>query len=350
MARAAAALCRALVRRGHEVTVATCLFSSNDLVGRDVPGDETRDGVRVRRFVGPALLERLLVPWPAGLPEFLSRSLTTIDVAHVHGHRNGLAVTAARALRAAARPFVLQPHGTFPHHGQHRGVKALFDAIFGNTVVAHAAAVVAVSEAEARDLPGKPRTIPNGIEAPGSASRSRPRGRPRLLFVGTDRTQKRADRLPRLLDALPAAELHLVGPFTDRFRRSFLRHGERAVFTGVRSEGALAAEYADADLVVHPAVGEAFGFVPFEAALCGTAAVVAGGHGCGEWFSRAGGCVVPPDDAPSLLAAVRARLQEPGVGAAEARAVAAFARAELDWNKTAEAMESVYSGVLAGVW
>ena len=38
---------------------------------------------------------------------------------------------------------------------------------------------------------------------------------------------------------------------------------------------------------------------------CGTPAVVAGGHGCGEWFGRAGGCVVAPDDAAALAEAVR---------------------------------------------
>jgi glycosyltransferase involved in cell wall biosynthesis len=117
---------------------------------------------------------------------------------------------------------------------------------------------------------------------------------------------------------------------------------------GVLSGDALAAAYAGADLLVHPGVGEAFGLVPFEAALAGTAAVVAGGHGCGEWYGRAGGCVVPPDDVARLSAAVRERLAAPDRAAAEALATASFAREHLTWDRAATAMESVYARALAG--
>ena len=98
-------------------------------------------------------------------------------------------------------------------------------------------------------------------------------------------------------------------------------------------------------MVVHPAVGEAFGLVPFEAAFAGTAAVVAGGHGCGEWYGRAGGCVVPPDDLAALTNAVRVRLDDPGIAKREAQAVAEFARDQLTWDQTARAIESVYRDV-----
>jgi glycosyltransferase involved in cell wall biosynthesis len=166
--------------------------------------------------------------------------------------------------------------------------------------------------------------------------------------VGTDRPQKRGHLLPLLLDALPGCDLHLVGRFGPRFRRRFAALGERVIAAGVLAGDALAAQYASADVVVHPAVGEAFGLVPFEAALAGTAAVVAGGHGCGEWFGRAGGCVVPPDDVGALIAAVRTRLDERERAHAEARSVAEFARQHLTWDQVATALESVYGDVLGG--
>src|SRR6267142_630035 len=89
MARSSAALCRALARRGHEVTVATAQLQ------RDAPVEESRDGVRVRRFRGPDLLKSLLVPWAWGLREFLGKELPSFDLAHLHGHRSGLAVAAS---------------------------------------------------------------------------------------------------------------------------------------------------------------------------------------------------------------------------------------------------------------
>lgn len=343
MARGSAGLCRALVRRGHEVRVATALLESN------APLEETLGGVAVRRFPGPAFLRRWLFPWGQGLREFLRRELERFDVVHLHGHRNGLAVTTARALVEDGRSWILQPSGTYPHHGQHGAVKALFDRVAGDRIVAGASRLVAVSDCEARDLPGPAQVIPNGVEpcgaAPSVANPGPARSAPVVLFVGTDRPQKRGHLLPRLLEALPSADLHLVGRFGAAFVARFAPLGARVTARGVLAGDALAGAYASADLVVHPAVGEAFGLVPFEAALLGTAAVVAGGHGCGEWFSRAGGCVVPPDDEVALGHAVRARLDDRGLGREEARSVAAFAREHLTWDKAALAMEALYQDV-----
>jgi glycosyltransferase involved in cell wall biosynthesis len=337
MARSSAALCRALSRRGHEVTVATALLDPA------LPREESRGGVRVRRFPGPDLLRSFLVPWAAGLREFLRAELPSVDLVHLHGHRHGLALTAARVLAALDRPWVLTTHGTFPYHGQYPLLKALFDRARGDRIVRRADALVAVSESEARDLPCPARVIPNGVEPCGMAApASSPRSRPRILFVGTDRPQKRGHRLPGLLAALGDAELHLVGRFGAGFLRRFAPFADRVTARGVLDGDGLAAAYADADLVVHPAVGEAFGLVPFEAALAGTAAVVAGGHGCGEWYGRAGGCVVPPDDAVALVEAVRARLERPETARYEADGVVAFARTHLTWDQAAAAHEAVY--------
>lgn len=340
MARASAALCRALVARGHDVTVTTALL------GEGVPLQGAEGGVRVLRFPGPRALARLLFPLARGLQRFLRAELGSFDVVHLQGHRNGLAVSAARALASANRPWLLAPAGTFPHHGQYRLAKAAFDRLLGDRIVGGAGALVAVSESEARDLPRPARVIPNGVEAAGRApAKGAPRPRPRLLFVGSDRPQKRGQLLPRLLGALPVAELEVVGPCRPSFRRLFDAYEGRVSFRGVLSGDGLAAAYGGADVVVHPSVGEAFGLVPFEAALAGTAAVVAGGHGCGEWYALAGGCVVPPDDAAALAAAVGARLGDPGLASEEARRVAAFARSRLTWTAAAEAFERVYEEI-----
>jgi glycosyltransferase involved in cell wall biosynthesis len=340
MARSSSALCRALARRGHEVTVATALLE---------PGpspDETLGGVRVRRFAGPSLMARMLTPWARGLREFLAAELPSTDVVHLHGFRNGLAVTASRILEAAGRRFVLTTHGGFPDHGQFRVVKAIFDRAIGTRIVQDAAMLLAVSEGEARDLPRRARVIPNGVEPCGSARRSPTRGRGRILFVGTDRPQKRGQILPSLLASLPETELHLVGRFGVRFLRALAPFRERVKASGVLSGQTLADAYADADVLVHPAVGEAFGLVPFEAALTGTPAVVAGGHGCGEWYERAGGCVVPPDDVPVLVEAVHLRLSDPRRAEEEVRLVARFAREHLTWDRAASATERVYQEML----
>jgi glycosyltransferase involved in cell wall biosynthesis len=339
MARSSSALCRALVRRGHEVRVVTALL------GEGPPLEESMDGVAVRRFHGPRLLRRFRVPWAWGLGDFLRQELGVFDIAHLHGHRNGLAVTTSRALMAARRPWVLVTAGTFPHHDQYRWVKAVFDRWAGRDIVQDAAALVAVSRSEARDLPKPALVIPNGVDVCGTASKAPAAGRRRILFVGSDSKQKRGHVLVKLVSALPRAELHLVGPFGSSFVRRFASLEGRVTFRGVLTGDALAGAYASADVLVHPAVGEAFGLVPFEAALAGTPAVVAGGHGCGEWYALAGGCVVPADDPAALADAVAARLADPALGKREAESVAAFARTRLTWDKAAEQFEGLYQDV-----
>jgi glycosyltransferase involved in cell wall biosynthesis len=339
MARCSAALCAALARRGHEITVVTAR-----LAPEHAP-DERSDGVRVIRLPGPAFLARRLVPWGRGLRSLLDRLIPSIDVAHLHGHRNGLAVVAGRALVRARAPWVLLCNGTYPHHGQRRWAKLLFDRAFGDAVVSGARALVAVSQAEARDLPRAARVIPNGVAEPAVEANVAREGQ-RMLFVGTDRPQKRAGRLADLLAAVPEARLTLIGRFAPAFRERFAACGPRVEFAGVVPAPSMGTALARAALLVHPAVGEAFGLAPFEAALCGTPAVVAGGHGCGEWFGRAGGCVVPPDDEAALADAVRKRLADPRLGAAEARAVAEYARRELTWDGAAARVESLYHEVL----
>jgi glycosyltransferase involved in cell wall biosynthesis len=341
MARSSSALCRALVARGHAVTVAT------SALGGGVPLEAVEGGVGVRRFRGPKVLARALFPLARGFRAFLRDELKSFDVAHVQGHRNGLAVAAHDALASEGPPWLLAPAGTFPHHGQHTFVKSVFDRLFGDRIVNGAGALVAVSESEARDLPRAAQVIPNGIEACGSpAPRRSPGDPPRLLFVGSDRFQKRGHVLVALLAALPEACLDLVGPCGPAFQRRFAAFGRRVVSRGVLWGDDLATAYASADVLVHPAVGEAFGLVPFEAALAGTAAVVAGGHGCGEWFGKAGGCVVEPDDPRALAEAVGRRLRDGDLARQEARRVAEFTRLHLTWAAAAVAFESAYRELL----
>lgn len=146
--------------------------------------------------------------------------------------------------------------------------------------------------------------------------------------------------------ALPEADLDLVGPISARFVRGFGALAGRVTVHGVLEDDALVAVLKAADLLLHPAVGEAFGMVPFEASLAGTGAVVAGGHGCGEWFARAGGCVVPPDDPDSLVREIRRRIADPPLGRAEAAAVASFVGRELTWPQVAGRVGAVYDAVV----
>jgi len=338
MARASARLCEALVRRGHEVNVITSRLDPSH------PAVERREGVGVHRLDGPGPLRDWLVPGGRGVAGLIAELAVSTQIAHLHGSRSALVLAAAPALRRRRRPWVLQPHGTWPHHGRHRLAKTLVDRFGGNRNLRDAAALVAVSRAEAVELPRPARVIPNGVTAGAADPVSRPSGR--LLFVGSDHPQKRGSLLPRLLRSWPGARLALVGRFGRRFLDRFRDFGDRVDVKGVLDPSALAREYRVASVVVHPAVSEAFGLVPFEAALAGTPAVVSGGHGCGEWFAKAGGCVVPPDETAAFARAVEERLATPSLGEVEADRVAAFTRRELTWELAAARVDALYRELL----
>jgi D-inositol-3-phosphate glycosyltransferase len=331
IARASAALARAQARLGHQVTVITTRTA-------DEPPEQVEGGVRVLRLVARGLAGRL--PFVRGMRTVLEREWPAHDVLHLHGHRHGLALhVAAHAARLGA--YVLQPHGTAPHHGQKRWLKELFDAAGGHGVIDGARALLAVSEAEAADLARPCTVVGNGVEVPSRARPPRRPGPPRLLFVGNRSPQKRAALLAPVLRDVPQAGLVLVGPM-ETTPGELEAFGARVTRRGALTDDELWPAYQDADLLVQPAVGEAFGLAAFEASLLGTPAVVAGGHGAGEWFGAAGGCVVPPDDGGALARAVEDRLTDPARAAGEAAAVATFARERLSWEGVAHRMLAIY--------
>jgi glycosyltransferase involved in cell wall biosynthesis len=332
IARASAGLARELARRGHAVTVVTSRLGEE-------PAEREEGGVRVLRLPVLGLSRRL--PFARGLRRVLEQEWPRHDVLHLHGHRHGLALRVA-ALAPRLGAYVLQPHGTAPHHGQKRLWKALFDLAGGRGVIAGARALVAVSDAEARDLPRSAHVVGNGVSVPARALRPRREGPGRLLFVGNGSTQKRAERLGALMAALPGVHLTLVGPL-DGVPAPLQDHVARLRLAGPLDDEDLWEAYQDADLLVQPAVGEAFGLAAFEAALLGTPAVVAGGHGAGEWYGAAGGCVVPADDVAALQQAVSERLRNASLAREEAASVAAWTRARLTWSAVAERLEPVYA-------
>ncbi|MFE1602552.1 glycosyltransferase family 4 protein [Methylobacterium sp. ID0610] len=120
-------------------------------------------------------------------------------------------------------------------------------------------------------------------------------------------------------DGPAAAEVAaLLAPFGDRVRR----HGGLA-------PDALSPLYAASDLLVWPAVNEAYGMVLLEAQAHGCP-VVAGGYGGVPGVVRDGitGLVTAPGDAAALAGAIRRLAAEAGLRTAMGRAALAFAREE----------------------
>jgi glycosyltransferase involved in cell wall biosynthesis len=164
---------------------------------------------------------------------------------------------------------------------------------------------------------------------------------PVLLTVAMMREDVKLTSYMQLADALermPGDGWHLVvagtGPARDRVE-SRLRDacGRRVTILGEVPAEEMPALYAAADLLVWPAVGEAYGMAVLEAQAAGTPVVVGAHGGVGEIVAGGTtGVLVPPDDPTALAAAASALLRRPvpGLLAGEALAQAVERRHGID--------------------
>ena len=372
--RVSSAVVRGLARLGHELTVATTDAGDASARMPRASRHEGRDGVRVRIF--PNLSNRLAYHCqffvPVGLGGWLRRHAHEFDVAHLHACHNLPGALAARHLRAAGVPYVLSPHGTAPLIERRRLAKWIFDATLGRGVLAGVARVIAVSDAERRQLlaigvpEAKITIVPNPIdlsefEAPIASGQFRRRlgldARPLVLFLGKLTPRKCVDVLVEAVAALPREDVVLVIAGNDlgaerAIRRLVARRGlvERTLFTGLLRGRERLEALTDADVLVYPSRDEVFGLVPLEALCCGTPVVVANDSGCGEVIARTGGGQVLPHGDPAALArAIGDVLDRPG----HWRDLAMDARSRVhelyDADTIAARMADVYADVVAGV-
>jgi glycosyltransferase involved in cell wall biosynthesis len=330
--RVVATLARDTARLGHAVTVATT--DAADATSR--AHHERDDLVRVETFpnVSNRLAYGLQLFLPRGLDRWLRDHVREYDVVHIHACHNVPGARAARRARMTGVPYVLQPHGTAPFIERRRLLKRAFDATLGRGVLSGASAVIAVSDAERRQLLslGVPNdrihVVPNPVDlsefaSPVERGRFRARwglGERRIVaFLGKLTPRKRVDVL---IDAVATSrhEATLViagndlGAGASLRRRVARRHLQgRTVFTGLLRGSERLDVLADADVVVYPSRDEVFGLVPVEALCAGTPVVVADDNGCGEVIGQTGGgLVVRQGDAGALASAIGEILDHPG--------------------------------------
>jgi len=377
--RLAAGLVRGLAARGHQVSVCTTdACARNRRLAR--PPDATAAGRGWRLtpapgvdvFVFPNVSNRLAYDRqffvPLGLDGFLRQHITAFDLAHLHACRNLPGVWAARACRRAGVPYVLAPNGTAPPLERHFALKRAFDAVAGRAVLDGAARVLAVSEAERRQLlatgvaSSRIAVMPNPVdlaefEAPRHRGAFRERaglGRaPLVLFLGRLSPRKHVDVLVHAVARLEHSEAVLGVAGTDVGAEASVRRavGEaglaaRTVFTGLLEGPARLDAVADADVVVYAGAHEVFGLVACESLLSGTPVVVADDSGCGEVIARVGGGLcVPPGDAAALAAALRSVLAKAGAWGERARAAGLAVRQAFGPGTVCRQLDEVYQDV-----
>jgi glycosyltransferase involved in cell wall biosynthesis len=331
--RVVASLAHGQAQRGHDVTVCTTdAFEAE----RRLPDEWKRgDDVQLRVFsnFSNTLAYHLQFFVPLGLERYLRRHAGDFDVAHLHGCHNLPGAIAAGHLYRAGVPYVLATHGTAPRIERRRAAKWIFDHTLGRHVIPFATRLLAVTDAEGRQLrelgvaEHRIRVIPHPIDLGETTRVTTGRFRERfsvpwrqiVLYLGKLTPRKNIELLVDAFASLLPHPVGLVIAGNDMGSGAAIERrvaerdlGSRTLFTGLlRGEERLEA-LADATVVAYPGRQEVFGLVPIEALLCGTPVIVSDDCGCGEVIGKTGGGrVVAEGSRRALTDAMDSILAEP---------------------------------------
>ncbi len=368
--RAVEGMARALVARGHQVTVLTTDALDGERVYEGAR-DDWRDGVRVVRVpnIVPAWRARFNLSTPRHFRAVAQRLVPAADIVHCHEFRTVENLLVTPIAVEQAKPLVLSAHGTL-NIGTGRGrLKRLWDTLFSPTVARrfdHIIALTATELAEAqalwpqfgrRRVPATFGIIPNGIhpsefmELPsGEALRQRYQLGDGLVVLFMGRLHPRKGLLPLaqafVRVAPPSARLLVVGP--DEGMAAPLRAlgDARIVLTGLLTGEERLSALSAADLFALPATGEGLSMAALEAMAAGLPLLLSPGCNLPEAEAAGAACIVPPTT-DSLAVALEALLASADLREAMGKAARQLALARFTWEGVAEQLEAAYQRCIA---
>jgi len=152
--------------------------------------------------------------------------------------------------------------------------------------------------------------------------------------------------LSRLLDLTWSLEVVGDGPAKDQVEDALAPLGARVIWSGVLGPAAIRDRLASADLLVWPAINEAFGMAVLEAQASGVPVVAGIGGGISEIVvPGVTGLLVPAGDAKAFAAAVRSLIVDRNKRAAFAEAAQERTRTEHDLYTVADRLALVIDTV-----
>jgi len=325
---------RALVKRGHAVTVLTSRFD------KSLPVHEVKDGVEIIR---PGILFHISkgVVMPT-MPYWAWKLIRQADVVHLHAPQLDAAFIAMTS-KLLGKPVVLTYHCDLqlPRGFIHR--LANIASNLANTVSARLADVIVHNTRDyAEHSPFLQHYLdklypiypPVDLSAVTTEDRLQFRQKfsldpeqPLLGMAARLATEKGveylAEALPRVLERYPNARVLFVGPYQNvvgeeayaaRLEPLLAAIQDSWSFLGILSPVEMAAFFHECDLTVLPSINstESYGLVQIESMSCGTPVVTSDLPGVRVPVQSTGmGLVVPARDADALAEAILAVLSNP---------------------------------------
>jgi glycosyltransferase involved in cell wall biosynthesis len=340
-------LAKALVRRGHQVTVMTMQYDPA------LPREEMQEGVRILRV--PVLLRVSKGVIAPGFGSMATRLVREHDVVQLHLPQFDAPGVAIRG-RLLGKPTILTYHCDLqlPEGLFNRLVNQV--VIFMNHLAAHLSDNIVTYTHDYADHSAylsrysqKLRIIPPPVELPPTAlnavenfarQHQTAQRHPTIGMAARLATEKGVeillDALPRILEKYPNAQVLFAGQFQEvlgeyeyyqRLMPTIQRYIEQNhwEFLGILKPSQMAAFYPNLDVLVVPSLNstEAFGLVQIEAMMNGIPCVASSLPGVRQPIRSTGmGEVIPIGDATSLADAILRIVDSPDQYHGDPRAIA----------------------------
>lgn len=352
-----------LIKRGHDVTIATTDFELDEEYVRSIENK----GITVMPFHSIANLGFFL--FSPNIKKWAKENIKNYDIVHLHDFRSYQNNIIHKYSKRFHVPFVLQAHGSLPRIMEKRRLKGLYDLIWGNKILHGASKLIALNNKEAEQYKengvddNKIKIIPNGIDL--SKYRSLPkRGEFRkkfdiadneklILYLGRIHKIKGIDLLVMvfadLIKEVDNAKLVIVGPdsgFLSMLQKQIndLKINNKILFTGPLYERDKLRAYVDSDIFVLPSVYESFPVTALEACACGTSVIVTDRCGIADIIDNKVGYVVKYDE-DQLMDAIFKVLSDEKLRGGFGEAGRKLIKERFDWGKIVKRVEKVYSAL-----
>ncbi len=336
-------LAKALVARGHQVTVLTSRFE------RSLPREETVQGVRVRRVPVLFRVSKGVVMPTIGLEA--TREVLRADVISLHLPQLDAAGIAARG-RMFGRPTALTYHcDLLLPAGAVNALANQVVVVANRTAAAFCDRVVAYTEDYAVNSPflsrylDKLEVIPPPVEVHATSDEEvaafkarHVHGSPVIGMAARLATEKGVEyllgALPKILERHPQAQVLFAGQYQNvlgeeayarRLAPLFERFADQWTFLGVLDAAGMASFFRVCDVTVLPSLNstESFGLVQIESMICGTPVVAADLPGVRQPVRTTGmGKIVPTHDSAALAEAILEVLDQPEKFSGDPQAIA----------------------------
>lgn len=369
-------LSKALVKKGHEVTVYTTDADMGHSRLRNIKNIKNLEGLNVIYFKNISNLlafkHRLFLPM--GIVMALKKEIKNFDIIHIHGFRGVQEVITHKYAKKYGIPYIIDPQGSIVRTIKKQKLKRIFDIFFGYRLMRDAYKVIAGTEMEKDEeksmgvneekivliLPGYDVNSFSNLPDPGQFRNNFSiKERSIILFLGRIHEIKGVDFLVKSFSELTHSKkdiiLVIVGP-DDGYKSIVeklideLNISSKILFTGFLDGDEKLSAYVDATIFVQPSKYERFCGSPFEAILCNTPIIVTKNTGCGNFVNKMGlGYTVNYGDVNELRNTMEEILSDLPKAHVKTQRGKQYIISNLTWEKQIEKYEKLYHNAIEGV-